>query len=47
MQHRKLLIAMYRAKDYGTVSFDVPFRLYDYIDWNPAQNQETKSEENQ
>ncbi|KAK0082730.1 hypothetical protein PV325_009943 [Microctonus aethiopoides] len=32
-QHQNLLIAFHRAKDYGTITFDVPFREYDYSEW--------------
>ena len=35
-QHRNLLVAIYKAKDYGLISFDIPFRKFDYNDWyNP------------
>ncbi|XP_015113871.1 28S ribosomal protein S18b, mitochondrial [Diachasma alloeum] len=36
MQHKNLLIAIYRAKDYGTITFDFPMRKYNYSDYNPA-----------
>ncbi|KAJ8680907.1 hypothetical protein QAD02_016694 [Eretmocerus hayati] len=42
-QHFKLRVAIYRAKDFGTISFDVPFREYDYSDW---YNPENSAEEN-
>ncbi|XP_011304412.1 28S ribosomal protein S18b, mitochondrial [Fopius arisanus] len=32
-QHKQLLIAVHRAKDYGTITFDVPQRKYNYSDW--------------
>ncbi|XP_008547155.1 28S ribosomal protein S18b, mitochondrial [Microplitis demolitor] len=32
-QHKNLLIALHRAHDYGTITFDVPFREYNYSDW--------------
>lgn len=32
-KHEELLVALYHAKDYGTISFDIPFRLYDYRDY--------------
>lgn len=42
-QHNNLLIAIYRAKDYGTISFDVPFRTYDYSEWyNPEAESKDK-----
>ncbi|KAL6267374.1 hypothetical protein P5V15_000449 [Pogonomyrmex californicus] len=37
-QHKQLLIAITRAKDYGTITFDVPIRQYDYSEWKPANN---------
>ncbi|XP_014233293.1 28S ribosomal protein S18b, mitochondrial [Trichogramma pretiosum] len=35
-QHQNLLIALYRAKDYGTITFDLPYMKYDYKEWNPS-----------
>lgn len=32
-KHQQLLVAIARAKDYGTLTFDVPFREYDYSEW--------------
>ncbi|XP_063973221.1 small ribosomal subunit protein mS40 [Diachasmimorpha longicaudata] len=32
-QHKNLLIAIHRAKDYGTITYDLPMRTYDYSDW--------------
>lgn len=32
-QHERLLIEIDRAKDYGTLTFDVPFREYDYQEY--------------
>lgn len=37
-RHKELLIALLRAKDYGTITFDVPIRQYNYADWKPAEN---------
>ncbi|XP_012228827.1 small ribosomal subunit protein mS40 [Linepithema humile] len=37
-RHKELLIALLRAKDYGTITFDVPIRQYNYSDWKPAKN---------
>ncbi|XP_012256811.1 28S ribosomal protein S18b, mitochondrial [Athalia rosae] len=33
VRHQELLIAITRAKDYGIITFDVPFREYDYSEW--------------
>lgn len=33
VRHQELLVAIARAKDYGTITFDVPFRQYDYSEW--------------
>ncbi|XP_037082586.1 28S ribosomal protein S18b, mitochondrial-like [Pollicipes pollicipes] len=35
VKHRELLAAMHKAKEYGTISFDVPFRVYDYDEYRP------------
>ncbi|XP_020282241.1 28S ribosomal protein S18b, mitochondrial [Pseudomyrmex gracilis] len=37
-KHKELLVALLRAKDYGTITFDVPRREYDYSDWKPSDN---------
>jgi small subunit ribosomal protein S18b len=29
-RHLELLVAIEKAKDYGFITFDVPFRKYDY-----------------
>jgi small subunit ribosomal protein S18b len=29
-RHMELLVAIEKAKDYGFITFDVPFREYDY-----------------
>lgn len=29
-RHMELLVAVEKAKDYGFITFDVPFRKYDY-----------------
>lgn len=33
VKHEELLIALYKAKDYGTLPFHMPFRYYDYKDY--------------
>ncbi|KAH0945233.1 hypothetical protein HN011_002525 [Eciton burchellii] len=37
-KYKELLIALTRAKDYGTITFDVPRRKYDYSEWKSANN---------
>lgn len=32
-KHKELLIALVKAKDYGTITFDVPIRQYNYSEW--------------
>lgn len=32
-KHKELLVALIKAKDYGTITFDVPIRQYDYSEW--------------
>lgn len=32
-RHQQLLVAVERAKDYGFITFDVPFRTYDYTEY--------------
>ncbi|XP_012280705.1 28S ribosomal protein S18b, mitochondrial [Orussus abietinus] len=32
-KYRELLVAIYKAKDFGTITFDVPLRYYDYSEW--------------
>lgn len=36
-KHLELLVAVERAMDYGVITFDVPFRDYDYSEYYPAQ----------
>lgn len=36
-KHLQLLVAVERAKDYGLITFDVPFRRYDYSEYYPEQ----------
>ncbi|XP_011882556.1 PREDICTED: 28S ribosomal protein S18b, mitochondrial isoform X2 [Vollenhovia emeryi] len=36
-RHKELLVALTRAKDYGTITFDVPTRMYDYSEWKPKK----------
>ncbi|XP_058804761.1 small ribosomal subunit protein mS40 isoform X2 [Phymastichus coffea] len=43
-QHKMLRVAIYKAKDYGTISYDVPFRKYDYSEWYD-QYSEAKNKE--
>lgn len=38
-RHLELLVAVERAMDYGLITFDVPFRDYDYSEYYPAQKQ--------
>ena len=35
--HFNLLLAITKAKDYGTITFDVKFREYDYEDYYPKE----------
>lgn len=35
-RHLQLLVAVERAMDYGLITFDVPFRNYDYSEYYPA-----------
>jgi len=37
VQHRNLLAAMHKAKEYGTLTSDVPFREYDYDEYRPKE----------
>ncbi|XP_034951049.1 28S ribosomal protein S18b, mitochondrial [Chelonus insularis] len=38
-QHKRLLVAITKAKIYGLITFDVPFRAYDYSEWyKPKEN---------
>ena len=36
VKHRELLAAMARAREFGTLAFDVPFRVYDYDEYKPT-----------
>ncbi|XP_037957923.1 28S ribosomal protein S18b, mitochondrial [Teleopsis dalmanni] len=36
-KHLELLVAFERAKDYGLIAFDVPFREYDYSEYYSKQ----------
>ncbi|KAF0291035.1 28S ribosomal protein S18b, mitochondrial [Amphibalanus amphitrite] len=36
VKHRELLAAMTKAREYGTLAFDVPFRVYDYSEYKPS-----------
>lgn len=38
-RHLELLVAVERAMDFGLITFDVPFRNYDYSEYYPAQKQ--------
>lgn len=38
-RHLELLVAVERAMDYGLITFDVPFRDYDYSEYYPAAAQ--------
>lgn len=33
LQHRKLLVAYNKAKDLGLITFDLPYREYDYLEY--------------
>lgn len=33
VKHEELLVAIFKAKDYGTFSFHIPFRAFDYRDY--------------
>ena len=37
VKHEELLIALLQAKDYGSMSFHIPFREYDYRDYYRAE----------
>lgn len=37
-KHKELLVALTRAKDYGTITFDLPIKEYDYSEWKPSNN---------
>ncbi|KAG7199236.1 hypothetical protein KM043_018105 [Ampulex compressa] len=39
-KHRDLMTAIHKAKDYGTITFDVPLRQYNYSEWMPANKSE-------
>ncbi|XP_076175260.1 mitochondrial ribosomal protein S18B [Ptiloglossa arizonensis] len=34
--YNDLLVAVYKAKEYGLITFDVPFRYYDYSEWQSS-----------
>ncbi|XP_015604093.1 28S ribosomal protein S18b, mitochondrial [Cephus cinctus] len=38
-KYKQLLIAIYRAKDRGIITFDLPFREYNYSEWKPKELQ--------
>ncbi|XP_062548504.1 small ribosomal subunit protein mS40 [Armigeres subalbatus] len=38
-RHQELLVVVQRAMDYGLITFDVPFRNYDYSEYYQAQKQ--------
>ncbi|KAL0121740.1 hypothetical protein PUN28_006899 [Cardiocondyla obscurior] len=37
-RHKELLVALIKAKDCGTITFDLPIRQYDYSEWKPTNN---------
>lgn len=37
-RHKELLIALFRARDCGTITYDVPIRHYNYADWKVKGN---------
>ncbi|XP_014214318.1 28S ribosomal protein S18b, mitochondrial [Copidosoma floridanum] len=45
-QHLNLLVAIHKARDFGTISFDVPFRQYDYSEWCNSEVAFSDSKEN-
>lgn len=36
-KHQQLVIAIERAQDQGLITFDVPFRQYDYAEYYPTE----------
>ncbi|XP_043263090.1 28S ribosomal protein S18b, mitochondrial [Colletes gigas] len=36
MSHKKLLVAILKAREYGLLTFDIPFKYYDYSEWKSA-----------
>ncbi|XP_076632529.1 mitochondrial ribosomal protein S18B [Colletes latitarsis] len=36
MTHKKILVAVLKAREYGFLTFDVPFKYYDYSEWKSA-----------
>ncbi|XP_076068736.1 mitochondrial ribosomal protein S18B [Oratosquilla oratoria] len=38
-KHRELVVAVDRARDCGYLEYDVPLRLYDYLEYIPAQQE--------
>lgn len=38
-RYKQLLVAVLKAKDYGTLTLDVPLRQYDYSEWYNEQKQ--------
>lgn len=45
-KHKALLISIIKAKDYGILTFDVPFRKYNYKDWSPYPMEDTNDTKN-
>nr|CAD7438857.1 unnamed protein product [Timema bartmani] len=37
-RHQELLVAIQKARDFGFVTFDVPFRVYDYSEYYKPQS---------
>nr|CAD7261313.1 unnamed protein product [Timema shepardi] len=38
-RHQELLVAIQKARDFGFVTFDVPFRTYDYSEYYKPQSE--------
>ncbi|KAK3857533.1 hypothetical protein Pcinc_036227 [Petrolisthes cinctipes] len=43
-QHRRLLVAVNKARDYGLLTYDVPHRHYDYSEYYQPQQQDGTTE---
>lgn len=41
-RHQELLISVERARDFGYLTFDVPFREYDYSEYYNEKNESKK-----
>lgn len=43
-RHRELLVAVEKARDFGLLTFDVPFREYDYSEYYQSQESDVKKQ---